>query len=155
MVVVVVEKENDRNVVAAVVVVVEENNGILWPANLYKCGTFYLFLSLHSAREELTWAGSVLPAKNPLVERIACKGTWCLNTAMLVPLHFKQFQCLHRNVTGFPSSILLPHWLPEWPDPEKRPGFDLYSPKLQRQFTFPRRESFGVIHNGSLRIQKC
>ena len=55
MVVVVVEKENDRNVVAAVVVVVvEENNGILWPANLYKCGTFYLFLSLHSAREELT-----------------------------------------------------------------------------------------------------
>ena len=26
--------------------------------------------------------------------------------------------------------------------------------KLQRQFTFPRRESFGVIHNGSLRIQK-
>ena len=50
-----VEKENDRNVVAAkVVVVVEENNGILWAANLYKCGTFYLFLRLHSAREELT-----------------------------------------------------------------------------------------------------
>ena len=54
VVVVVVEKENDRNVEAAKVVVVEENNGILWAANLYKCGTFYLFLSLHSAREELT-----------------------------------------------------------------------------------------------------
>ena len=155
MVVVVVEKENYRNVVAAVVVVVEENNGILWPANLYKCGTFYLFLSLHSAREELTWAGSVLPAKNPLVERIACKGTWCLNTAMLVSPHFKQFQYFHRNVSGFASSILSPPWLPEWPGPEKRPGFDLYCNKLQRQFTLPRRGLFGVIHNGSLRIQKC
>ena len=155
MVVVVVEKKNDRNVVAAVVVVVEENNGILWPANLYKCGTFYLFLSLHSAREELTWAGSVLPAKNPLVERIACKGTWCLNTAMLVSPHFKQFQYFHRNVSGFASSILSPPWLPEWPGPEKRPGFDRYCNKLQRPFTLPRRGSFGVIHNGSLRIQKC
>ena len=37
---------------------------------------------------------------------------------------------------------------------EKRPGLDLYYSKLQRQFTFPRRESFGIIHNGSLRIQK-
>ena len=54
VVVVVVEKENNRNVVAAVVVVVGKNNGILWAANLYQCGTFYLFLSLHSAREELT-----------------------------------------------------------------------------------------------------
>ena len=54
VVVVVLEKENDRNVVAAEVVVVEENNGILWAANLYKWGTFYLFLSLHSAREDLT-----------------------------------------------------------------------------------------------------
>ena len=25
----------------------------------------------------------------------------------------------------------------------------------QRPFTLPRRGSFGVIHNGSLRIQKC
>ena len=38
---------------------------------------------------------------------------------------------------------------------EKRPGFDLYYNKLQRQFTLPRRGLFGVIHNGSLRIQKC
>ena len=31
-----------------------ENNGILWPENLYKYATFYLFLSLHFAPEELT-----------------------------------------------------------------------------------------------------
>ena len=37
----------------------------------------------------------------------------------------------------------------------KRPWFDLYWNKLQRQFTFPLRGLFGVIHNGSLRIQKC
>ena len=49
-------KENNRNVVVVVVVVVleEENNIILWPENLYKCATFYLFLSLHFAPEELT-----------------------------------------------------------------------------------------------------
>ena len=35
------------------------------------------------------------------------------------------------------------------------PGLDLYCNKLQRQFTLPRRGLFGVIHNGSLRIQKC
>ena len=51
VVVVVDEEESKRNVV---VVVVEENNGISWPQNLYKCATFYLFLSLHSALEELT-----------------------------------------------------------------------------------------------------
>ena len=50
VVVVVDEEESKRNVV----VVVEENNGISWPPNLYKCATFYLFLSLHSALEELT-----------------------------------------------------------------------------------------------------
>ena len=32
----------------------------------------YLFLSLHSAPEELTWVGSVSFAKNPLVEKIVC-----------------------------------------------------------------------------------
>ena len=37
----------------------------------------------------------------------------------------------------------------------KPPGFDLYCNKLQRQFTLSRRGLFGVIHNGSLRIQKC
>ena len=50
-------KENNRNVVMVVVVVVvlgEENNKILWRENLYKCVTFYLFLSLHFAPEELT-----------------------------------------------------------------------------------------------------
>ena len=48
-------KENNRNVVVVVVVVLgEENNRILWPENLYKCATFYLFLSLHFAPEELT-----------------------------------------------------------------------------------------------------
>ena len=50
-------KENNRNAVVVVVVVVvlgEENNRILWPENLYKCATFYLFLSLHFAPEELT-----------------------------------------------------------------------------------------------------
>ena len=49
-------KENNRNVVVVVLVVVlgEENNRILWPENLYKCATFYLFLSLHFAPEELT-----------------------------------------------------------------------------------------------------
>ena len=35
---------------------------------------------------------------------------------------------------------------------KKRPGFYLYYNKLQKQFTFPRRGSFGVTHNGSLRI---
>ena len=63
-------RENNRNVA----VVVEENVGILWPENLYKCSTFFLFLSLHSAPEELTRVGSVLSAKNPLVERIVYKG---------------------------------------------------------------------------------
>ena len=48
----VVEKENNGNVV--VVVLVEENNRILWPENLYKRATFYLFLSRHSALEDLT-----------------------------------------------------------------------------------------------------
>ena len=91
-------RKNNRNVMVVVVVVLgEENNRILWPENLYKCATFSLFLSLHFAPEELTWVGSVLPAKNPLVEEIVCKGTWCLNTAMLVS----------QNVSGFASSILL------------------------------------------------
>ena len=49
----------------------------------------------------------------------------------------------------------LPPWLLEWPSPEKRPAFYFYYVKLQRQFTFPQRGSIGVIHNGSLRIQKC
>ena len=58
----VVLKENSRNVVmveeksngnVVVVVLVEENYIILWPSNLYKCSTSYLFLSLHSAPEEL------------------------------------------------------------------------------------------------------
>ena len=35
---------------------------------------------------------------------------------------------------------------------KKRPGLNLYYNKLQRQFTFPQRRLFGVIHNGSLRI---
>ena len=52
----------------------EENIGNLGPENLYKCSTFFLFLSLHSAPEELTRVGSVLSAKNPLVERVVCKG---------------------------------------------------------------------------------
>ena len=48
-------RKNNRNVVVVVVVVLgEENNRILWPENLYKCVTFYLFLSLHFAPEELT-----------------------------------------------------------------------------------------------------
>ena len=69
-------KENNRNVMVVVVVVLgEENNTILWPENLYKCATFYLFLSLHFAPEELTRVGSVLSAKSPLVEKIICKGT--------------------------------------------------------------------------------
>ena len=51
VVVVVVKEENNSNVV---VLMVEENYRILWPSNLYKCATFYLFLSLHSAPEELT-----------------------------------------------------------------------------------------------------
>ena len=88
-------RKNNRNVVVVVVVVLgEENNRILWPENLYKCATFYLFLSLHFALQELTWVGSVLSAKNPLVEKIICKGTWCLNTAMLLSPQIKQFQCL-------------------------------------------------------------
>ena len=133
-----------------------ENNRIIWPENLYKSATFYLFLSLHSALEELTWVASVLSAKNTLVERVVGKGTWSLNTAMLVSPHFKQFQlCFHRNVNGFAFSILLPPWLPESPGLEKRPGFDPYCNKLQRQFTLPWRGSFGVIQNGSLRIHKC
>ena len=145
------KKENNRNVVVVVVVVlVEENNRILWPETLNKCATFYLFLSLHFAPEELTWVGSVLSAKNPLVEKIVCKGTWCLNTAMLVSPHFKQFQCFHRNVSGFASSILSPPWLPERAAPEKRPGFDLYCSKLQRPFTLPRRGSFLHIKIGVL-----
>ena len=149
-------RKSNRNVMVVVVVVLgEENNRILWPENLYKCATFYLFLSLHFAPEELTWVGSVLSAKNPLVEKIVCKGTWCLNTARLVSPHFKHFQCFHRNVSGFASSISSPPWLPEWPGPEKRPGFDLYCSKLHRPFTIPWRRSLGVIHNGSRRIQKC
>ena len=48
-------RENNRNVVVMVVVVSgEENNRILWPENLYRCATLYLFLSLHFAPEELT-----------------------------------------------------------------------------------------------------
>ena len=48
-------KDNNRNVVVVVMVVLGvENNRILWPENLYKYATFYLFLSLHFAPEELT-----------------------------------------------------------------------------------------------------
>ena len=148
-------RKSNRNVMVVVVVVFgEENNRILWPENLYKCATFYLFFSLHFAPEELTWVGSVLSVKSPLVEKIICKGKWCLNTAMLVSPHFKLFQYFH-SVSGFASSTLSPPWLPEWPGREKRPGFDRYCNKLQRPFTLPRRGSFGVIHNGSLRIHKC
>ena len=85
--------------------------------NLYKRATFYLFLSLHSAPLR-SWHELVLHvpfAKNRLVERIASKGTRCLNTAMLVSPHFKQFRCLHRNVSGFALSILSPPWLLELP----------------------------------------
>ena len=32
---------------------------------------------------------------------------------------------------------------------EKCPGSDLHCNKLERQFTLPRKGSFGVIHNGS------
>ena len=45
-------RENNSNVV--VVVLGEENNRILWPEDLYKCATFYLFLSLDFAPEEFT-----------------------------------------------------------------------------------------------------
>ena len=41
---------------------------------------------------------------------------------MLLSPHFTQFQCLHKSVSDFVSSILLPPWLPESPGPEKRPG---------------------------------
>ena len=102
---------------------------------------------------DVSWLRSV--CQNPLVEKIVCKGTWCVNTARLVSPHFKHFQCFHRNVSGFASSISSPPWLPEWPGPEKRPGFDLYCSKLHRPFTIPWRRSLGVIHNGSRRIQKC
>ena len=74
---------------------------------------------------------------------------------MLVSPHFKEFRCLHRNVSGFALSILSPPWLLEWPSSEKRPEFYLSYIKLQWKFTFPQRGSFGVIHNGSLCIQKC
>ena len=48
-------RKSNRNVMVVVVVVLgEENNRILWPENLYKCATFYLFLSLHFTPEELT-----------------------------------------------------------------------------------------------------
>ena len=101
--VVVVVEENNRNVV-----VVVDNYRILWPSNLYKCATFHHFLSLHSAPEELTWLGSVPFAKIRLVERIGCKVTWCLYTAMLVSPHFKQFQCLHRSrVSGLIIIIII------------------------------------------------
>ena len=85
------------------------------------------------------WVGSVPFVKNHLVERIACKGTWCLNTTMLVSPHLKHFQCLKRNVSGFALNTLLPPWLREWPDPGNLPGFDFYYNvnKLQNQFTFP------------------
>ena len=36
-----------------VLVVLKENNGILWLENLYKCSTFFLFVNLVSAPEEL------------------------------------------------------------------------------------------------------
>ena len=103
---------------------------------------------------DMSWFCSV--CEKSFSRKEVWKGTWCLNTALLVSPHFKQFQqCFHRNVSGFASSILLPPWLPEWPGPEKRHGFDLYYRKLQRQFTFPGRESFGVIHNGILRMQNA
>ena len=45
-------RKSNRNVMVVVVVVLgEENNRILWPENLYKCATFYLFLSLHFGPE--------------------------------------------------------------------------------------------------------
>ena len=132
-------RENNRNVVVAVVVLVvlEENNIILWPEILCKCSTFFLFLSLHSAPEELIWVGSVPFAKNPLVEKIVCKGTWCLHTARLVSPHFKQCQCFHRNVSGFALSILSPPLSPKWPCPEKRPGSISIATSFRDHLPFP------------------
>ena len=99
---------------------------------------------------ELTWVGSVPFTTNLLVENIICKGTWFPNIAILVwSPQFTQFQCLHKSVSGFSSSILLAAWLPGWPGLERQPGFDLYYNKHQKPFTFPRRGSFGVIHSAT------
>ena len=123
--------------------------------NLYKCPTFYLFLGLHSAppwEGDVSWFCSVceksLSRKDIMQRHVMSKQS----KACLTP--FQQLQCLQKNVSGFTSSILSHAWLPGWPGLERRRGFDLYYSKLQRQFTFPWRGQFGVIHNGNLRIQK-
>ena len=65
-----------------------------------------------------------------------------------VPMSSQKFQRFRRQ-HRFTSMIA------RMAGPEKRTGFDLYYTKLQKQFTSPRRELFGVIHNGSLRTWKC
>ena len=85
----------------------EENNRILWPETKPQHFTRLSQSTFCSWGVGMTWVGSVLSAKNPWVERIVCKGTWCLNTAKQVSPNFKQFQlCFHRNVSGFAWSIL-------------------------------------------------
>ena len=70
-------KENNRNVVVVVVLVVlaEEKIEIYVLKTNINAQHSTSFLSLYFAPEELTRVGSVLSAKNPLVEKIICKGT--------------------------------------------------------------------------------
>ena len=92
------------------------DNGILLPENFTEMRNVLRFSrsTFCSWGVDMSWFCSPF-AKNRLLEKIICKGTWCLNTSMLVSPHLKQFQCLHLNVRGFASCVLSPAWLPEWP----------------------------------------
>ena len=62
---------------------------------------------------------------------------------------FQTVPIFSQKCQRFRFEHLSPPWLPEWPGPEKRPGFDRYCNKLHRPFTLPQRGSFGVIQNGT------
>ena len=81
-------------------------------------------------------------AKNHLVERIACKGTWCLNTAMLVSPHFKHAVPM--------SSQKCQRFRFEHPFTSRITGMT-----RSGKTAWVRSLLLLYIHNGSLHIQKC
>ena len=119
VVVMVVVEENNRYVVGEKnkkVVVVEENNWILWPENLYKCATFHLFLSLHSSSEDLTWVGSVLSAKNPILKYNMITTT---STKQAQIFNGKKIPISQNNITKPPSTLRFIFSSPIFLDPKK------------------------------------
>ena len=144
-------RENNRNVVVVVVVVLgKENNRILWPANLYKCATFCLFSqsTFCSWGVDMSWCcfacEKSFSRKDNMQRHVVSKhrnaGLTPFQTVPVFSQKCQRFRFKHdcrndrvrKNVLG---SISI-------------------ATSFRDNLPFPRRGTFGVIHNGSLRIHK-